>query len=311
MIHGREGFSLLLVVWLAALLGAVGLQWSVGTRLQFAVLTNHIQRIETSAAAEAGLSVMRARLDQRLLLAEGSDGFEIDPWRTDRAVTFTGQVSPESDLLWQATVDDLGRRINLNVVDVVRLRRFLNALVIDSREAARIADATLDWRDADDLSRAQGAEREAYRSIGAAHLPTNRPFSHVREWAYVLGVTDEIYHRVAPHLSVVGSGRVNIATAPDAVLLSLPGFGPEALGVVRQDPTIGSLNSLSAALSPTGRAALRPHWAWLEARATFVTEELQLEVMGHRPTGGYRARLHAVLVRNDRTSSLVHLREMQ
>lgn len=308
MTGGRGGFSLLLVVWLAALLGAVGLHWSVSTRQQLAVLTNQIQRIETSVAAEAGLAVIRARLDQRLLL-QASEALEIDPWRTDRPVTFSGEVSPESDLHWRATVDDLGRRINLNVVDAVQLRRFLVWFAIDSREAARIADATLDWRDADDWSRVEGAEREAYLASGSAALPTNRPFERLREWSSVQGVTEEIYDRVAPHLSVVGSGRINVITAPDPVLLSLPGFGPEALGVVRQNSTVSSLASLSAALSAAGRAALRPHWAWLQARTTFVTEELQLEVRGHRPTGGYQARMHAVLVRSGRTSSLVDVRE--
>lgn len=307
----RGGFGLLLVVWLAALLGALGLHWSVRTRQHLAALGTQVDRIESAAAAEAGLAVIRATLDHRLALQASPDAPEIDPWRTTRQLDFSGSVSEESDLRWQATVDDLGRRLNLNLAEPVQLRRFLAWFAIDSRRAARIADATLDWRDADDWTRVEGAEREDYLSVGAPHLPPNRAFGSVREWSRVMGVTDELYDRVSPYLSVEGSGRINVRTAPDPVLASLPGFGPEVLSVLRRGVVVSSLSSLSGTLSAAGRAALLPHRAWLESRTTFLTEEMRIEVVGYRPGSGYEARMRAVLARSGLTSSLIDVREVR
>lgn len=311
VLAARGGFGLLLVVWLAALLGALGLHWSVRTRQHFAALGTQVDRIESAAAAEAGLAVVRATLDHRLALQAGLEPRAIDPWRTTRPLDFSGNLSEESDLRWRATVDDLGRRLNLNLVEPVQLRRFLTWFAIDSRRAARIADATLDWRDADDWTRVEGAEREDYLSVGAPHLPPNRAFGNVREWSRVMGVTDELYDRVSPYLSVEGSGRINVMTAPDPVLASLRGFGPEVLTVLRRGVVVSSLSELSGTLSAAGRAALLPHRAWLESQITFLTEEMRIEVVGYRPGGGYEARMRAVLARSGRTSSLIEVREVR
>jgi hypothetical protein len=220
-------------------------------------------------------------------------------------------VSEESDLLWRALVHDLGGRLNLNTTEPAQLRRLLEWLPVDARSAAHIADATADWRDADEWPRVEGAERDAYDEAGRARLPSNRPFQSVPEWASVLGVTAELYDRISPYLSVDGSGRINIATAPDPVLVSLPGFGPEALAVLRSGTPVYDLSGLLGALSATARAAMRPHVAWLQARTTFSTEELHIEVVGYRPASTYETRMSVVLARSGHVSSVVSARVAQ
>lgn len=309
MIVGRRGFALLVVIWLAALLAGAGLHWSLRSRQHLAALGNQIDRIEMTAAAEAGLSLVRATLDHRLRVQQGLVDLDIDAWRTTRPLDFSGSVSEQADLRWRATVDDLGRRVNLNLADPIQLRRLLAWFAIDSRLAARVADATVDWRDPDDWPRVEGAEREAYLAAGAARIPANGPFETVREWASVMGVTEQLYERASRYLCVDGSGRINLSTAPDPVVLSLPGFGPEALAVLRGPGVVRSLTELAGSLPAGARATLEPHLAWLESRTTFITEELQIDVVGYRRIDGFETRLRAVLVRSGGTSTLVGVRE--
>ncbi len=94
---------------------------------------------------------------------------------------------------------------------------------LDSDAAARIVDAILDWRDPDDLRRPNGAESADYRAAGRKYGPSNAPFESVGEFGRVLGVTPELYRRVAGSLTVYSrQAGINPNTAPREVLLALP-----------------------------------------------------------------------------------------
>ena len=96
--------------------------------------------------------------------------------------------------------------------------------------AAHIADAIQDWRDADDLTRPNGAEEADYRAAGLKYKPANAPFETVSELARVMGVTPAIYARVADSLTVYSrQAGINPATASRDVLLALPNATPEVV----------------------------------------------------------------------------------
>ena len=73
---------------------------------------------------------------------------------------------------------------------------------VDPAKAQSLADAIADFRDPDDLPRLHGAEEADYRDAGLAWGPTNAPFQTVEDLQQVLGMTADIYRRVAPDLSV-------------------------------------------------------------------------------------------------------------
>jgi hypothetical protein len=60
-------------------------------------------------------------------------------------------------------------------------------------EAERLADAILDWRDSDDLTRTDGAEADEYESSGVDYRPSNGPFKLLTELLLVRGVTRELF----------------------------------------------------------------------------------------------------------------------
>jgi general secretion pathway protein K len=94
---------------------------------------------------------------------------------------------------------------------------------VDDPTATRLVDAVLDWRDVDDLKRPNGAEEADYRAAGLKYGPANAPFESVGEFARVLGMTSDLYARVAPSLTVFSrQAGINPQTASRDVLLALP-----------------------------------------------------------------------------------------
>jgi type II secretory pathway component PulK len=131
------------------------------------------------------------------------------------------------DVRYTVRVRDTGAALNLNSADEETLRQFFaQGLRLDYARADRLAQSVLDWRDADDLPRVNGGEREEYLDEHAPMLPPNRDFAELDELRYVLGMTPELFAAALPYLTLNSSGDVNINAAPEAVLLALPDMTP-------------------------------------------------------------------------------------
>ncbi len=150
-----------------------------------------------------------------------------DTWKRDGVV----HTWKEGDIAIVASATDESAKIDLNVANEVLLRSlFINIGGADPDLAAHIADAIQDWRDADDLTRPNGAEEADYRAAGLKYEPANAPFETVTELARVMGVTPAIYARVADSLTVFSrQAGINTATASRTVLLALPNATPEVV----------------------------------------------------------------------------------
>src|SRR5690606_8405821 len=122
---------------------------------------------------------------------------------------------------------DAGSQLHLNVADEEELRRYFSALRMDYGKADRLAQAIMDWRDLDQSHRARGAERDDYLAAGSAVLPADGPFRRVSDLRFVMGMTSADYDLLSPHLTLFGSGRINLNSAPREVLLALPGVTEE------------------------------------------------------------------------------------
>jgi hypothetical protein len=116
--------------------------------------------------------------------------------------------------------------------------------------------ALLDWRDADDVVRPFGAEREWYVRAGRPP-PRNAPLAARREIRLVRGFETP---SVLDSLLGVERGRIPLAIAPVAVIAALPGIDAEAVARIAErrlharwpvDPM-----TLGAALSQAARNAM-------------------------------------------------------
>ena len=155
-------------------------------------------------------------------LFRSSDPLE-DPWREPQELIVPEMVF--GDARYALLLRDVGAALNLNEADEEMLRQFFaQGIGLDYADADELAQAILDWRDEDDLPRINGGEREEYLEEGALVLPPNRDFVDVDELRHVRGMTPEIYVAAAPHLTLIGDGQINLNSAPEPVLLALPGM---------------------------------------------------------------------------------------
>ncbi len=102
---------------------------------------------------------------------------------------------------------------------VARFSRLLDVLEIDEP----ILQAIQDWLDPDSDTRfPNGAEDAYYMKQDPTYRSANRPFNDASELLLVRGVTTEIYHKLAPHITALPhQTSVNLNTAPLTVLMSL------------------------------------------------------------------------------------------
>lgn len=301
----RDGFALMAALWLVVLVGVTGYELSVRARTRRLAVANALEFIQARAAAEAGLESARSVLEQRLRQpfasrVRSTADATIDPLgdlSLIRADTLAlGNVRESTD------IQDAGAFLQINRATEDDVRRFLIALPMDASAADRAAQRILDWRDPDSFRRAHGAEREDYLKAGARVLPADEDFRNVEDLRNVDGITTEVYARIAPYLSVAGSGHVNLNTAPRAVLRSLPGIGVEAADVlIRARRTVRpfrSLTELSLRLSSGARQSLLEATAELMSRATFETTEIAVHATGWVDGSPVRAQWFALYQRS-------------
>lgn len=302
MATGRGGFALIGVLWLVVLIAVIGLEFSLQARGITRRVANAADHSIAMAAAEGGLAYAQEALSQRLQSIERvplGDGRLTDPWlEPGRFLTDTLEVGEAFVLV---TLRDVGSMLNLNRIGEGELRALLAALRIDDGDADRIAQAVLDWRDVDDLRRARGAEREEYIEADAPVLPANGPFGSVDELRRVIGVTAEVYGRISPFLTVVGSGRVNPNSAPVEVLSALPGMSDELLAEIlrrrRSGEPVTDVLSMTTGLTEGARESVRRALPTLMSRLTTGTEEVVVASEAWREGASTRAVARAVAVR--------------
>ena len=152
-------------------------------------------------------------------------------------------------------------------------------------EAELLAAAVMDWRDADELERVNGAEDEAYYAAGLEVGPANRPFIIVEELMQVIGMDYDFFRRLEPGITVYSrSAQPDPAFAPVEALLALPDITyEEAVEFVQQRNASQPGDGLGVEL-PSGLVVMeqgRGVTYSIEARATMpngVWEQLQTTI---------------------------------
>ena len=216
----------MLVLWLIIVLGAIAVGVAALTRGEAGLVDNVRTRAAARYAAESGIVAATWRLKQLLRAAETPRDQALVFRRLDRVLADVQQETLGTTQ-FQVTVADLNARIDLNAADEPTLLAFFRQFV-NARAAESLVNALEDWKDADDDTRPQGGEAADYARAESPFRPPNRPLQRLDEVTRIRGFSDSLADRIAPFVTVQGDGRINLNTAPVAVLASLPGFDPAA-----------------------------------------------------------------------------------
>jgi general secretion pathway protein K len=254
--------AILYVLWGIGLLAVIATSVLSAGTVSYALSHTSLEAAQRQAAAEAALAravlaLLDARPDRR--------------WRVDgvpREFTF-GEARMRVSIQ-----DELGR-IDINQADYGLLTGLFRSAGLTATEASGVADKLLDWRDTSSARRLNGAKDRDYRAAGYAAGPRNGPFQSVDEVQMIMGMTRELYQRVAPAITVY-SGRplFDPQFAPREALLALPGMSPDAVAT-----------TVAARESQGARSGIMPPTIPLGGRAFTV----RTEISGSGPRGPQEA----------------------
>ncbi|MFQ5467752.1 MAG: general secretion pathway protein GspK [Kiloniellaceae bacterium] len=207
----RRGLALVSVLWVLTLLSLIAASFMLSTRTEINLARNQGENARAEALADAGVYTA--------LVGVMNDDPDL-AWRVDGTVY--GWRFGAGEL--RVSVDDEGGKVDINVASEVLLRDLFVAAGLEEGEARSLADAVVDFRDPNDLTRANGAEDPAYRRAGLPYGAKDAPFETLEELRQVLGMTPAIFERVRPGLTVHGRQRQpHAATAPPLVRAALAG----------------------------------------------------------------------------------------
>jgi general secretion pathway protein K len=235
MTRDRRGFAILAVILVLALLGVVITEFALSMRLEAAAARAYKQGIVATHLAEAGIEqAIREILSDSTVQGVDENGTLIFYQVT------AGLPVPRPLPLLQRTRVPLGpgefsyritdeeSRLNLNTASPEQLERLLDALGVDRRVRDVIRDSLLDWKDADDQFRLNGAESDdTYLKQPVPYRARNGNLEDVRELLQIKGVTPELYRGtseqpgLAEFVTAHGRGSVNLNTAGAPVLKAL------------------------------------------------------------------------------------------
>jgi type II secretory pathway component PulK len=320
-------------LWLIVALSALGLDAALRSKAQRLNAANHLDNTRAREAALAGSEYARARLTAALLERREQVEAEIrrqtagrtltaaqsrnllmsqlagdDPWFEPSRYIAPMMALGEAE--FEVYARDTGLMLNINQASEEMLLGFLaSGLRLDYGWASRLAAAIADWRDDDDLPRTNGAERDDYITAGAAVLPPNRSFNNVDELRHVMGMTPELFAGIRPHLTTLGSGRINVNAAPPAVLAAVPTFTPDIVAMLLRFRDAGQFirnttelrTLLGPAYSPPTGGALQD----FNRRVTFATNEVEIVSRGQVTGSPVYTTVRSVVGRSDAAALLL------
>lgn len=221
--HKSAGSALVIVLWLSMVLTLLATTLVAQLRTDLDINQQRLLQAQTRLNLEAAQQYTLYRILTRTLppAIDQTPGHEPDSQSNQH----------QSVLRWQFNGMDMTMNVagesgkaNPNRVSSQLLSRLMIALGYDTKKSHALADAILDWRDPDDLSRLNGAEASQYRAAGLNYAPTNAPFQHLAELQQVLGMEPQLYQQLRPYLTLHNrSPNVNLSQASDGMRQALTG----------------------------------------------------------------------------------------
>jgi general secretion pathway protein K len=231
----QKGIALLIVLWIMAILIVVVLSFSLMMRKESQAAFFFKEGTEKKYFAEAAIQRAVMELfyrslnkDQKIIL-EGKEVLRVD------GTVYQGQIG-EGRYAFKIT-NEAGK-INVSGLGDdtgILLKNLLMNSGIRETLADTIVDSVLDWKDADDFHRLNGAESDYYLSLPNPYKARNAAFETLEELLMVKGVTPEILFGSGDKAGLIhfltvhsNTGKIDVDTAPKEVLMAIPGMTADA-----------------------------------------------------------------------------------
>lgn len=228
MRQNEQGFALIAVVWIIALLSVVVLSFAAMARTEVYATMGFVESMEQKYLAEAGVQRAIAELAYARALTDRKQADTTARIRTDRTA-YTRELGTGACTF---RITDESGKIDINALTDktgIVLNNLLRNFGSTEEEANTIVDSILDWKDTDDTHRLHGAENSYYMSLPIPYRARNARFETLEELILVKGMTrdvlygDEnrkgIFHFITIHS---GAAAINLNAAPREVIMAIP-----------------------------------------------------------------------------------------
>ncbi|MBK7470958.1 MAG: general secretion pathway protein GspK [Betaproteobacteria bacterium] len=272
------------MLWITILLAAIAVGMSQDSRTQTLLTRNQLALAKARALADGAVERamyehLRPPYPDKVWFPNGA----VHGWEEDGA-RLAVSLAYESG------------RIDVNVAREPLLKGlFTSAAGLEPEAVNRVVDAVMDWRDPDDAKRINGAEAADYRAAGRNYVPANANFETIEELQRVLGMTPEIYAKVADLITVHSrQPGIDPAGASREVLLAIPNMTPDVVDAYILQRELARLNSqptppLPQAIGYTSIGATGFH---VNATVRMPDSEVFVREVVVQPTGNPKRPLH-------------------
>jgi general secretion pathway protein K len=211
------GFALVLVLWVLSLLTIMAGSFALSMRREAAIVAGGSSNAQAEAVAESGLAVAE-------LMLMNSD--QLQRWRADGSIY---QIDYMESKVRVQLRSEIGK-VDINSANQTLLQGLMLHAPVEEELQTKLVNAILDWRDADDLVRLEGAEKEEYKDAGLSYRPRNKPFQSIEELQLVLGMNEQVFNWLESRITVYsGQPTVDLTLASKEVLQVLPEMDAELI----------------------------------------------------------------------------------
>ncbi len=236
----REGAALMVALWTVLLLSLLIGSLAYEMRVEAQLTSYARKRLRAQAAALGGVEYAKFMLAKSFETSafeetdEEKESFRIMTKNLERGIGVQSlDVQMGESKAVVSILPESGRR-NVNLLQDEDWEELLDQSGVPEELWAELIDCFMDWVDADELHRLNGAEADDpfYKERG--YEPKNAPLDMVAELRMVKGFTAEIVdggpsadprgeplRGIAHLLTTFGDGKVNINTASREVLMTL------------------------------------------------------------------------------------------
>lgn len=281
MRHGNDkGIVLVMVMWVLTVLMVIVLSFSAMARTEANTTLAYRDEVRMKYLAEAGIE----RGIVELMYRRSKSGV-------------AGNVTEEGDILKVdgtyysfetaggairlRLINESGK-VDINAAPELLLKNLIGNLGVKDKELDIVVDSIMDWKDADSLTRLNGAEDDYYQSLPNPYKAKNANFDSLGELLLVRGMTRDLFYGsggkkgLADLLTLYsGSASINLNAAPREVLAAIPGMNDALADAVisyREAKEIRSLDEVKALLG-TQFNVMSPYIAVGEGSAYTVEAE--------------------------------------
>jgi len=188
-----------MVLWVVTILSVVVLEFCSAMRTEVNIARNFKEEQQLYAIAQGGIQRAIVELiykqDQRIQQIRRTLKLEEIPaekreWLTDGRP----YLLPFDQNTCEVRIMGEGGKVNINTISQAALRKIIGQMGLEGEAKDTVVDSILDWIDADDLHRINGAENDYYQSLKEPYNAKNGKLDSIEELLLVRGVNVDLFY---------------------------------------------------------------------------------------------------------------------